>query len=204
MIDVPLAQLAIVKKIHLKNILKFSLITKINMGVQMYPKPNENFVPSNRVILKRNAYEIMMNFARQNPHNEIIGVFFGTIHPNGDLLIHEAYPFRVGYTTEVQFDDEDYERIVPIIKECSIRSLEWLGWFHSHPFSGDAIYMSNVDIAHQYIQEQMNSFWTAIVLNPYQINDPKTTNGARAFRLKRKNNKKIQKKVQQLELILEV
>ena len=38
---------------------------------------------------------------------------------------------RIG--DKVEFTDEDYIRLVPIIKQCESDGLKWLGWFHSHP-----------------------------------------------------------------------
>ena len=146
----------------------------------------------------------MMEYAQKQPDREIIGVFFGILDESGNLEIKEAYPMRVGEHTGVEFEDDDYVKVVPIIKACATKGLEWLGWFHSHPFrKGDQIYMSSTDIAHQRIQQALNPAWTAIVLNPHQIDDPKTAKGARAFQLKRNEKKeKITKKVLGLELIL--
>lgn len=141
----------------------------------------------------------MMNFARENSKNEIIGVFFGKVMINGDLLIKEAIPFRIGKKTEVHFKDQDYEKLIPIVKEYESKTLEWLGWFHSHPFHGDALYLSRTDFEYQFIQQQINPYWTAIVLNPYQIDDPSTTKGARAFRI---HSLELKKSVQTLKLIL--
>ncbi|MHA1647571.1 MAG: hypothetical protein ACTSVL_08365, partial [Promethearchaeota archaeon] len=61
-----------------------------------FPKPNSS------VHLNLDSYSIMMNFAQENSHKEIIGVFFGKINENGngDIEISEAYPFRVGKRTE--------------------------------------------------------------------------------------------------------
>jgi len=118
----------------------------------------------------------MMNFAQEHPRKEIIGVFFGKISENGDLFVLEAYPFRVGKRTEVHFKDSDYEKVLPIIKDCSTRNLEWLGWFHSHPFKrGDHLYMSQTDVSYQYPAQIQNPNWTAIVCNPHQIKDPSTS-----------------------------
>ena len=139
---------------------------------------------SNRVHLNIDSYSTMMNFAKEHSHKEIIGVFFGKINENGDIEISEAYPFRVGRRTEVHFKDSDYEKVLPIIKDCSTRNLEWLGWFHSHPFKrGDHLYMSHTDISYQYPAQIQNPYWTAIVCNPHQIKDPSTFRGMRAFRL---------------------
>jgi proteasome lid subunit RPN8/RPN11 len=145
---------------------------------------SEKINPSNNVKLLHSAHKIMLDFALKNKRKEIIGVFFGTIDKFGDVLISEAYPFRVGHRSTVDFQDEDYVRVVPLVKECESRKLIWLGWFHSHPFKrGDHLYLSNKDIAHQYIQQSLNPFWTAIVLNPHQKEDPNTILGARGFRL---------------------
>jgi proteasome lid subunit RPN8/RPN11 len=156
------------------------------------------------VVVSQSAYNIMMEFAQRTPHLEIIGIFFGTINSTGDIHVVEAYPFRVGQPTGVEFEDEDYIKAVPIIKECGTRNLEWLGWFHSHPFQGgDHLYMSNVDVGYHYIQQQLNPFWTALVLNPHQINDHKTCKGMRAFRLQEKyDKKKLVREVKKKPLVL--
>lgn len=139
---------------------------------------------SNCVHLNIDSYSKMMNYAQEHSHNEIIGAFFGKINENGDIEISEAYPFRVGRHTEVHFKDSDYEKVLPIIKDCSTRNLEWLGWFHSHPFKrGDHLYMSQTDVSYQYPAQIQNPYWTAIVCNPHQIKDPSTFRGMRAFRL---------------------
>ena len=123
----------------------------------------------------------------------------------GDITVLEAYSFRVGRHTEVHFNDSDYEKILPIIKDCATRNLEWLGWFHSHPFKrGDHIYMSNVDVSYQYPAQIQNPFWTAIVCNPHQIKDRSTTRGMRAFRLYyNTDDLKLTKKVIEIPLIIE-
>lgn len=167
-----------------------------------------NLNPSEIVYLANSSALVMMDFAQQHPHKEIIGVFFGIIKENGDILIKEAYPFRVGRHTNVHFEDQDYEDVVPLIKECLARKFEWLGWFHSHPFKGgDHIYMSKTDISYQYPAQSQNPFWTAIVINPYQINDPTTVRGMRAFRLldnsKNLDKSKLTRKVQNLRLIIQ-
>ena len=161
-------------------------------------------IPGKKVLLKKNAFNVMMGFAAQHPDNEVVGIIFGTILDSGDIQIMKAYPFRVGLRSEVEFIDEDYEKAVPIIKECQKMHLEWLGWFHSHPFyPGDHLYMSNVDVANHRPAQTMNPFWTAIVINPHQQNDPRTTLGARAFRLKQKDStQKVKRKVVNLSLLL--
>lgn len=142
----------------------------------------------------------MMEFAIKNPQHEILGIFFGQILKDLSIQIQEAYPFRVGRRQEVAFEDEDYVKAVPLIKDCTKRNLDWLGWFHSHPFSGDAIHMSSIDINHQQIQQQLNPFWTALILNPHQISDPTTTKGVRAFRLQQKTGKKPSREICRLNL----
>lgn len=118
-----------------------------------------------------------------NRRREIIGIFFGNSIDRPSITIIEAYPFRVGHRTGVEFEDQDYEKAAPIIKDCERRGLGWLGWFHSHPFRGDSIYMSSTDVQYQFFQQQLNPLWTAIVLNPNQVRDPNTTKGARAYQL---------------------
>lgn len=163
------------------------------MGSIILGKNDQQIHASNNIKLKKSAYTIMMEFAQKTPYLEIIGIFFGNIHESGDIYVSEAYPFRVGQPAGVEFEDEDYIKAVPIIKECSSRNLEWLGWFHSHPFPrGDHLYMSNIDVGYHFIQQQLNAFWTAIVMNPHQINDSKTILGMRAFRLQEKYDKKKQ------------
>ena len=165
-----------------------------------FPKPNSS------VHLNLKSYSIMMNFAKENSHKEIIGVFFGKINENGngDIEISEAYPFRVGKRTEVHFKDSDYEKVLPIIKDCSTRNLEWLGWFHSHPFKrGDHLYMSQTDVSYQYPAQIQNPNWTAIVCNPHQIKDPSTSRGMRAFRLLyNSDDLELTKKVIEISLII--
>lgn len=162
--------------------------------------------PGNRVSVCLSAYTVMMDFARRNPDLETIGIFFGTVENSGDIIVLEAYPFRVGKHTGVQFEDEDYVKAVPLIKDCATRGLEWLGWFHSHPFRlGDHLYMSTIDIGYHYIQQQLNPFWTALVLNPHQINSWMTVRGMRAFRLVEKwkkgsNSPIVIKRVHRLHL----
>ena len=160
---------------------------------------------TNSVHLNIDSYQTMMNFAQENPRKEIIGAFFGKICENGDIKVLEAYSFRVGRHTEVHFNDSDYEKILPIIKDCATRNLEWLGWFHSHPFKrGDHIYMSNTDISYQYPAQIQNPYWTAIVCNPHQIKDSSTTRGMRAFRLFfNPDDLKLTKKVIEVPLIIE-
>lgn len=161
--------------------------------------------PSNSVHLNIVSYSTMMNFAQEHPRKEIIGVFFGKISENGDIDVLEAYPFRVGRHTEVHFKDSDYEKVLPIIKDCSTRNLEWLGWFHSHPFKrGDHIYMSQTDVSYQYPAQIQNPYWTAIVCNPHQIKDRSTTRGMKAFRLSfNSDDLKLTKKVIEILLIIE-
>ena len=161
--------------------------------------------PSNSVHLNLDSYTIMMNFAQEHPRKEIIGVFFGKIGENGDLFVLESYPFRVGRHTEVHFKDSDYEKVLPIIKDCSTRNLEWLGWFHSHPFKrGDHLYMSQTDISYQFPAQIQNPYWTAIVCNPHQIKDSSTFRGMRAFRLfYNSDDLKLTKKVIEVPLKIE-
>ena len=118
------------------------------------------------------------------------------------MIIRKAIPFRIGDHTEVHFVDEDYVKLVPIIKEMNSNGLDWVGWFHSHPFKGgDHLYMSRVDIKYQFPAQSQNFLWTALILNPYQISDPSTVSGIRAFRLKWKKKKhQLTKKVEVLNL----
>ena len=158
--------------------------------------------PGNLVFVLDSEYHVMMGYAQQHPHHEIIGVFFGTIERQGSICIRKAYSFRVGEIDEVEFIDSDYERLYPIIKQCESDGLTWLGWFHSHPFEGrDHIYMSQKDVNYQRPAQQQNPFWTAIVINPHQIRDPNTTQGMRAYRLKWKTGKtRPSRRVQEIPL----
>ena len=168
----------------------------------MDPTPRN---PGNLVFVLDSEYQVMMNYAQQHPHHEIIGVFFGTVGlKDGGICVRKAFPFRVGEFDEVDFTDEDYVRLIPIIKQCESDGLKWLGWFHSHPFKGgDHIYMSTKDVNHQRPAQQQNPFWTAIVLNPHQIQDPKTSQGMRAYRLKWKTGKSSpSKRVQELIILM--
>ena len=97
---------------------------------------------------------------------------------------------------------KNYVKAVPIIKDCAARNLIWLGWFHSHPFRGDSIYMSQIDIGYHFIQQGLNPFWTALVLNPHQIHNSTTTHGIRAFRLQLTADLKVIKTVVHLSLNL--
>ena len=149
-----------------------------------------------KVHIKNKTLTQMMNFAQEHPHNEVLGIFFGKTNENGDIEINIANNFRVGTHTNVEFIDDDYVKAVPLIKENAKNGLDWIGWFHSHPFQkGDHIYMSRTDIIHHYHAQLQNPSWTAIILNPYQIQDSTTLNGARAFQLKyNKSGKKLLKK----------
>jgi proteasome lid subunit RPN8/RPN11 len=160
--------------------------------------------PSKKVFLEKPAYSTMMNFALQHKKREILGVFFGIKNEMGDIFVKEAHSFRVGGKNAVSFEDEDYIKLLPLIKESTSRNLEWLGWFHSHPFkNGDHLYMSEVDISYQFPAQFQNPFWTAIVLNPYQIQDALTNRGSRAFRLDWfLGNSKPSKNVVQLQMEL--
>ena len=143
--------------------------------------------PKNSIKVRRSAYKTMMGYAEDHPKKEVLGIFFGTIEKNHTVVVEKSYPFRVGGSKEVDFLDEDYVRAVPLIRENEGKGLRWLGWFHSHPFTrGDHIYMSNKDVRHQKPAQSQNPYWTAIVINPYQINDPATKKGMRAYRLKEK------------------
>lgn len=144
----------------------------------------------------------MMNYATKNSHREVIGVFFGITEPNGDIKIRNAYPFRIGKRAEVQFEDSDYEKLYPIIKENDKLGYAWLGWFHSHPFKGDSLYMSQIDYDHQIAQQTRFPYWTAIIVNPNQISDKNTTQGARAFRLNLNSEEKEYKKMNLLNLTI--
>ncbi len=147
-------------------------------------------LPSKNVFVNESAYNVMIEFALENKNREILGVFFGIIDDLSNIIVKHAITFRVGNRTEVHFEDEDYVKLVPIIQEMDSNGFKWLGWFHSHPFNlGDHLYMSKTDVLHQFPAQNQNPFWTAIIVNPYQINDPLTINGARAFRLKRKKNR---------------
>jgi proteasome lid subunit RPN8/RPN11 len=148
------------------------------------------------VELHGTTYSTMMQFAQTHPDREIIGLLFGNkIEPNR-LIMSEAYPFRVGGATGVEFQDEDYVKAVPIIQDCESRGLQWVGWFHSHPFRrGNHLYLSLTDIGHQYVQQQLNPDWIAIVINPYQINDRRTVKGMQAFQLKEKVCKREKKRI---------
>ena len=159
---------------------------------------------TNSVYLNLDSYLTMMKFAQENTRKEIIGAFFGKICENGDINVLEAYSFRVGRRTEVHFNDSDYEKILPNIIDCSVLILEWLGWFHSHPFKrGDHIYMSNTDLPTPSLQNIQNPYWTAIVCNPHQIKDPSTTRGMRAFRLYyNTDDLKLTKKVIEIPMII--
>lgn len=141
----------------------------------------KRFLFSSEIHLNSAAYRTMMDFARQNPQNEVIGIFFGKIKKS-ILEIVEAYPIRVGEQAEVDFQDEDYETSLPLIQNCAQRHLDWLGWFHSHPFKGgDRIFMSRKDQHYHFNAQQGMLHWTALVLNPHQISDPNTTQGLRAY-----------------------
>ena len=157
-----------------------------------------------KVLLSKSEYTSMMKYAEKHPHTEIIGIFFGTLlHQENDaILIEESYNFREGGETEVDFIEEDYIRAVPLIKKNEKKGLKWLGWFHSHPFQGgDHLYMSRKDIDHHQVAQSQNPYWTAIVLNPYQKDDPNTTKGAKAFCLKRKLLRRgISRRVERLDL----
>ncbi|MHA1584747.1 MAG: Mov34/MPN/PAD-1 family protein [Promethearchaeota archaeon] len=165
-----------------------------------------NNTPAEIIKVTISAFDQMMEFASKNPSREVLGVFFGDISNDGIVFVKEAYNFRVGGKIEVSFQDEDYERVYPIIKDSQKRKLEWLGWFHSHPFAGgDHLYMSTTDIRYQLPAQTQNPFWTAIILNPHQKNDPTTMNGARAFRLIAKESRgriTITKKVKTLQISL--
>ena len=160
--------------------------------------------PGNLVFVLDSEYHAMMEYAKQHPQNEVIGVFFGIIGKRGEICVRRAIPFRVGVIDEVEFVEEDYERLYPILKQCESEGLKWLGWFHSHPFKGgDHIYMSQKDVNYQRPAQQQNPFWTAIVINPHQIRDPNTSQGMRAYRLKWKTGKaRPSRRVQKLALML--
>ena len=111
----------------------------------------------NQIVLDRATFDIMMNFAQENPRREIIGIIFGRLDEDSKLLITNAYPFRVGKRKEVHFIDEDYEKALPLIKASEKQNLQWIGWFHSHPFKpGDHLYMSSTDIRYHYPVQQGN------------------------------------------------
>ncbi|MHA1776546.1 MAG: hypothetical protein DRO88_11005 [Promethearchaeia archaeon] len=130
------------------------------------------------------VYQTMMKFAKSSPHREVIGPLFGKMENNNTLRITSAYPFRIGSKRDVHFEDSDYERLLPLIKEHEEKKEDWVGWFHSHPFEhGDFLYMSKTDVKYHSIAQVGNHKWTAVILNPYQIEDPRTTKGMRAFRL---------------------
>ncbi|UYP45217.1 hypothetical protein NEF87_001502 [Candidatus Lokiarchaeum ossiferum] len=158
--------------------------------------------PTSKVYLDHSAYQIMMEYALAHPNREVIGVFFGTKNEAAELFIEESYPFRVGNRQDVHFTDEDYVKVVPLIKNAESRDLDWLGWFHSHPFKGgDHIYMSHTDVTYHYPAQTQNPNWTAIVINPHQIQDPTTVRGMRAYRLEWNNKMNCpQKKVIELEM----
>jgi proteasome lid subunit RPN8/RPN11 len=158
--------------------------------------------PGNLVFVLDPEYHVMMNYAQQHPYHEVIGVFFGTIGHQGEICVRKAFPFRIGAIDEVEFTDDDYERLYPIIKQCELDGLKWLGWFHSHPFKGgDHIYMSHKDVNYQRPAQQQNPFWTAIVINPHQTRDPNTTQGMRAYRLKWKTGKaRPSRRIQEIPL----
>lgn len=129
------------------------------------------------------AYTTMMNFAQGNLNREVLGIFFGHLEDKS-IIVTNAHPFRVGGKQEVQFTDEDYEKALPLIQNANKKGLLWLGWFHSHPFNnGDHLYMSKTDKNYHYPAQIQNSYWTAIIINPFQINDLRTTKGMRAFQL---------------------
>lgn len=143
-----------------------------------------SIVPSKLVLVHRSVYHIMMDFARQHLDREVLGIFFGKINETQELEILEAYPFRVGERTDVEFIDEDYERAAPLIQECSKRGLIWCGWFHSHPFyHGDHLYLSSKDILYHSVVQEKFPHWTAIVCNPHQVTNPMAFDGIKAFRV---------------------
>ena len=61
--------------------------------------------------------------------------------------------------------------------------------------------MSQIDIGYHFIQQGLNPFWTALVLNPHQIHDSTTTRN-RAFRLQLTADLKVIKTVVHLSLNL--
>ncbi|MHA1520211.1 MAG: hypothetical protein ACTSRK_08515 [Promethearchaeota archaeon] len=139
--------------------------------------------PSRKIRISSSAQQIMMEFAESSPSREVLGVIFGFVNDQEEVCITKAHPFRVGQKHEVQFIDEDYERVYPLIKSHEAEGLIWLGWFHSHPFKGgDHIYMSKTDIKYHSNAQNGNPNWTAIVINPHQCQDPNTFHGMRAFR----------------------
>ena len=144
----------------------------------------------------------MMKYASDHPNREVIGVFFGTKNESSELFIQESYPFRVGNREDVHFEDEDYVKVVPLIKSAAERNLDWMGWFHSHPFKGgDRIYMSRTDVTYHHPAQTQNPHWTAIVINPHQIYDPTTVQGMRAYCLEWGHNPfHPKKKVIELEM----
>ncbi len=160
--------------------------------------------PSLKTYVYHSSYQVMFQFASDHPDREIIGVFFGNMNEKGDLFIKEAYPFRVGNREDVHFEDEDYVKVVPLIREAADRNLDWFGWFHSHPFKGgDHIYMSHTDVSYHLPAQTQNPFWTAIVINPHQRDDVSTVRGMRAYRLEWDRKRDCpRKKVLKLELEL--
>ena len=91
-------------------------------------------IPSSSVFLTESSSTIMMDFAQKNSHREIIGIFFGTIEKTGIFPSLKHIHSELAGASEFVFEDEDYVKAVPIIKDCAARNLIWLGWFHSHPF----------------------------------------------------------------------
>ncbi len=160
-----------------------------------------SIIPSKLVLVHRPVYHTMMDFARQHLDREVIGIFFGKINEIQDLEIFEAYPFRVGERTDVEFIDEDYERAAPLIQECEKRGLIWCGWFHSHPFyQGDHLYLSSKDISYHLPVQESNPFWTAIVINPYQVNKTGAFDGIKAFRVQTKKRSLFSNPIQVLTI----
>ncbi len=137
-----------------------------------------------KIIIKRSAYQSMMDFAKHNSNNEVIGLIFGNFvkQPAVTCIVESAVPMRTGSHVYAEFLDSDYEIMGLEIKKHAEANQSLVGWFHSHPFGGSrSLYMSATDRLFHSNAMKIYQDWVALVLDPFRINDKKTYRGVKGF-----------------------
>jgi proteasome lid subunit RPN8/RPN11 len=137
-----------------------------------------------KILIKRLAYENMMNFAKENIKTEVIGLLFGNFLKDTieSCIVESTVPMRTGSHIYAEFMDSDYEIMGLEIKKHAKINQSLIGWFHSHPFGGtQSLYMSSTDKLFHANAMRIYPDWLALVLDPFRINDKKTYRGIKGF-----------------------
>src|SRR5215470_18104818 len=91
---------------------------------------------------RRKIYGQLLKYARRQPHLECCGILAGQ-----DGLITRAFPAKIVAADPVRNYEIAPKEIVRLMGELRKRRLEFLGFYHSHPFWLDTNEPSCKDIA---------------------------------------------------------